>query len=106
MYKYVITHEIMPGKVPDLIKWLQGNYDELRKKDPGLKVPGDPDYKGPQRHYLSVFGSSYQFTMEFELEKLPEKWDPYALATHNAALLPLLVPGRTVTSLMQQITFK
>jgi hypothetical protein len=106
MYQLVITHEIMPGKVPDVIKWLQGNYDQARKKDPNLKVPGDPDYRGPQRQYITVFGSAYQFVMELDMEKMPDAGQPYALATHNAALLPLIVPGRTVVQLLKQLEFK
>jgi hypothetical protein len=106
MYQYVITHEIMPGRVPDVVKWLQGNYDQARKKDPNLKVPGDPDYRGPQRQYITVFGSAYQFVMELDMEELPKAGEPYALATHNAALLPLIVPGRTVIQLLKQLEFK
>jgi hypothetical protein len=106
MYQYLATHEIMPGKTPDLIKWLQGNYDQMRKKDPKLKVPGDPDYRGPQRQYITMFGSAYQFVMQYDVEKLPGEGEPYALATHNQALLPLIVPGRTVVQLLKQLEFQ
>ena len=109
MYQLIMTHEIMPGKMPEVIKWLQGNYDQMRKKDPKVKVPGDPDYKGPQRQYITVYGSAYQFVMEYDLEKVPEEGTPavpYALATHNKALLPFLVPGRTVVQLLKQLEFK
>ena len=110
MYKVVVTHEIMPGKVPDVVKWIQGNYDQARKKDPDLKVPGDPDYRGPLRQYITVYGSAYQFVVELDMEKLPEQGEPYALpyalATHNEGLLPFLVPGRTVIQLLKQLEFK
>jgi hypothetical protein len=53
-----------------------------------------------------VYGSAYQFVMEWDLEKLPEDAPPYALATHNQALLPFLVPGRTVVQLLKQLEFK
>ena len=99
MYKLVMTHEILPGKLPDVISWLQGNYDKLREKDPDLKVPGDPEYKGPLRQYVTVYGSVNQYVMELDTESIPDQ--VYALATHNKDLLPFLVPGSTKNKVLK-----
>jgi hypothetical protein len=104
MYQIVVTHEIMPGKTPELIKWVQGGWDEARKKDPKLKVPGDPDYRGSQRQFITVYGSAYQFVFEAKVDKIPE--EPYALAGNKGALLPLLVPGRTTIQVLKLLEFK
>jgi hypothetical protein len=106
MYQIVMTHEIMPGKTPEVIKWLQGNWDQMRKKDPTLKVPGDPDYRGSQRQFITAIGSAYQFVLEMDVEKLDlDKTPLYAIATHNAPLLPLLVPGRSTIQVLKLLEF-
>ena len=103
MFKQVMTHEILPGKLPEVKKWLQGNYDELRKKDPNFKGPNHPDYKGP-RQYITVYGSANQLVIELDLEKPMEI--SYAEATHNEGLIPLIVPGRTVVQLLKKLEFE
>lgn len=105
MYKYVLTHEIMPGKLPEVKKWLQGNYDEMRKNDPSYKGTADPSYQGI-RQYITVYGSANQLVIEMEIED-PTASVPraYAEATHNDGLLPFLVPGRTEVRLLKRLEF-
>lgn len=81
--------------------WL---YDSQRKKNPDLRVPGDPDYDGPLRQYITVFGSVNQLVIELDSETVPES--VYAEATHNQGLLPLIVPGRSVIQVLKQLEFE
>jgi hypothetical protein len=104
MYKIVLSHEILPGRLPEITKWLQGNYDKQREENPELKVPGDPDYDGPLRQYITVYGSVYQYVVEFETEEIPEHI--YALSTHNANIVPFIVPGRSENKVLKQLEFK
>lgn len=92
MYKAVLTHEIMPGKLPDVIQWLKGDDEKARAKN--------PDAKRPTR-FITMYGSVNQIVIEAEFEKIPEM--VYAEATHNKGLLPLIVPGRTEARLLKKI---
>ena len=76
------------------------NSDEERKKNPDLKVPGDPDYSGPIGQYNTVYGSANQLVVELDVEKPTEK--SYAEMTHNEEFLPRIVPGQTVVPLLKQ----
>ena len=92
MYKAILTHEIQPGKLPQVIEWFKKG-DEKGRKD-------NPDYQTPNR-YITVYGSVNQVVIELETDKIPEV--TYAEATHNEELLPLLVPGRTELRLLKKI---
>ena len=106
MYKWVITHEIMPGKLPEVKKWLQGNYDKMRKNNPDYKGTADPSYKG-MRQYITVYGSAYQYVAEMDVDD-PTKAEPlaYAESTHNEGLIQFVVPGTTVVSLLKRLDFE
>ena len=103
MYKFVMTHEIFPGKLPDVKKYIQGNYDKMREKNPDLKVPGDPEYTGPVRQYITMYGSAYQFVYEQDFEELPDSGQAYAEMSHE--MLQYIVPGHTVIQLLKQLEF-
>ena len=106
MYKSVITHEIVPGKLDEVKKWLQGNYDELRKKNPDYKGTADPGYKGV-RQYITVYGSAYQFVAELDAEDPTENAPvAYAESTHNEGLIPFIVPGASTVRLLKRLEFE
>ncbi len=91
MYKLVLTHEVMPGRLPDVLKWLES--DDAKHKD-------NPTYKPPVR-WITVFGSVNQLVIEREAETIPDM--VYAQATHNNDLLPLIVPGRTTLQVLKRL---
>ena len=92
MYKAVLTHEIMPGKLPDVIEWLKEGDKKAREKNPDATLP---------TRYITVYGSVNQIVIEVENEEIPAI--VYAQATHNSDLLPLIVPGRTEMRLLKKI---
>ncbi len=95
MYKIVLSHEVLPGKLPEVVKWMQKGDDEARKKN--------PDFKPPSR-FIGVFGSVNELVVELEADKIPEV--VYAEATHNRDLIPLIVPGRTVMQVFKRLEFR
>ncbi len=64
MYKAVLTHEIMPGMLPDVIAWLKEEERKAKEKNPDTKVP---------ERFITVFGSVNQIVIEFETEEVPLK---------------------------------
>ncbi len=95
MYKLVLTHEVMPGRLPDVVKWFEDT-DAARRKD-------NPSYKPPLR-YITVFGSVNQLVVELESDAIPEL--VYAEAEHNKDLLSLIVPGRTTMHVLKRLEVK
>ncbi len=92
MYKAVLTHEIMPGKLPDVIQWLKKGDEKARAKNPDATLPV---------RFITVYGSVNQIVIEVETETVPDR--AYAEATHNEELLSLIVPGRTESRLLKKI---
>lgn len=92
MYKIVLTHEILPGKLAQVIQWLKGRDEAAHKRN--------PDFQPPTR-YITVYGSVHQIVIEVEYDTIPD--GVYAEATHNEGLLPLIVPGRTELRLLKKI---
>ncbi len=63
MYKAVLVHEIVPGKLSDFKRWYQ-NADQERKSK-------NPNYVPPKR-YITVIGTLTRFFAEFELDTVPD----------------------------------
>jgi hypothetical protein len=97
MYNVILTHEVLPGKLPAMKEWFI-QQDKVRKER-------DPNYTPPRR-YITVFGSVHQFVAEFEMEKLPE--NPWVFAESapegaQAEFLTMIVPGRTELRVLKEI---
>jgi hypothetical protein len=63
MYKVVLTHEIVPGKLSALKRWIQNADRERAAKNPAYK---------PYKRYITVIGSVTRFQLELEWETMPE----------------------------------
>jgi hypothetical protein len=63
MYKAVVVHEIVPGKLSEFRRWVQ-DADRERK----AKIP---DYT-PHKRYITVIGSLTRVHIEMEWETMPE----------------------------------
>ena len=94
MYKVVLTHEVMPGKLPDVIKWLKASDEKARASN----APHGT-------HYITVFGSAHKLINERELDEVPTSFveTAYAERTHNSELVQFLVPGRTEIVLLKKL---
>ena len=97
MYKVILTHEVLPGKLPAMKAWFK-EQDKVRSER-------NPDYRRPRR-YITIFGSVHQFVAEFEMEKLPEDLWVYAESPPEGAqaeFLKMIVPGRTEVRLLKEL---
>ena len=63
MYKVVLVHEIVPGKLSDYKRWFQ-DADKARKEK-------NPDYT-PLKRYITVFGSLTRVFIEFDWDTVPD----------------------------------
>ena len=64
MYKFVLTHEIVPGKLSALKRWIKNADRERTAKNPGYK---------PYKRYITVIGSVTRIHIELEYETWPER---------------------------------
>jgi len=103
MYKWVLTHEVLPGRFGDLRTWFM-QQDVERKRT-------NPNYPRLKR-YTTVFGDVHQVIGEVELETFPEdQWNRgwtsgYATIPPEgpqAEFLQLLVPGRSALRLLKDL---
>jgi hypothetical protein len=106
MYKWMLTHEVLPGKLHAMKAWFE-EQDEIRQKTM-------PDYPKVNR-YTTVFGNVHQVVCEVEQEKIPEEqWNRgwasgYATLPVDGAqgeFLQFLVPGRTDLRLLKQLNLE
>ena len=64
MYKVVLVHEVVPGKLAAFKRWFR-NADRERKAK-------NPDYT-PFKRYITVIGSLTRVYIEIEYEAWPER---------------------------------
>jgi hypothetical protein len=95
MYQYVLTHEVLPGKLPQMKAWFK-KADDLRRQK-------DPSYRPPKR-YVTVYGNASRVEIYFEAAKTTE--EPYVWADapgDGTGFTDLLVPGRTEVRLLKEL---
>lgn len=97
MYKMILSHEVMPGKLPALNAWFRQR-DQERKQQ-------NPNYQPPKR-YITVYGSVHQVLIEVETEGVPGHLTERAYAEHGgdgvqAEFLAMIVPGRSELRLLK-----
>jgi hypothetical protein len=97
MYKALLIHEVLPGKLSEMKEWFKQADERYKKNDPNWK---------PFKRYITVFGSVHQVVIEIETEKV---WvEPPVFAEGNptdasADFMKLIVPGRTETRLLKEL---
>jgi hypothetical protein len=64
MYKAVLVHEIVPGKLAEFKRWFQDADRERKARN--------PDYT-PFRRYITVIGSLTRVYIEIEYETWPQR---------------------------------
>jgi hypothetical protein len=99
MYKIILSHEVMPGKLADMKRWIV-QQDIKRKEE-------NPDYTPPKR-YITVAGSVHQVTVEVEGEEIPVYMLEHPYAEHPAEgpqseFLQWIVPGRSEVRLLKEL---
>ncbi|MCB9156317.1 MAG: hypothetical protein H6645_04285 [Caldilineaceae bacterium] len=98
MYKLVLTHELLPGKLGEMKAWLKQS-DERRKQ-------ADPSYTAIKR-YITVYGSVHQITIELEMENTTDHpfVDGYAEMVGGAQddYLKMIVPGSSELKILKEI---
>ena len=99
MYKLILTHEVLPGRLKEMMAWFK-QADESRKKQ-------DPAYK-PYKRYITCFGSAHKVVIEMEV-KDPAKADwiwegAYAERSSGPGdFSAMIVPGRTEVLLLKEL---
>ena len=98
MYKLVLTHEILPGKLGEIKVWFK-QQDEERKQ-------ADPSYV-PLKRYITVYGSVHQITIEIEMENTTDHpvVDGYAEMASDASddFHKMIVPGSSKITMLKEI---
>ena len=95
MYKAVLVHEVIPGKLSELKRWFQDADRERKAKN--------PDYRSPKR-YITVIGNLTKFYGEFELNVVPDHpsvWIENIEGHGN--LKDLIVAGKTELYILQEL---
>ena len=96
MYKLVLTHEILPGKLSAMKAWMKQRDEARRKRDPAYK---------PYKRYITVFGSVHQLVIELEVAKMEEEPLAYAGIAGEAQgeFMAMIVPGRTELRVLKEL---
>jgi len=99
MYKVILTHEVMPGKLPALNAWFRQRDAERKQQN--------PDYRPPKR-YITVYGSLHQVIIEAETESAVSHLTERAYAElggegAQGEFLAMIVPGRSELRLLKEL---
>lgn len=99
MYKLVLIHEVLPGKLAALKAWSQQQDQERKERDAAYTPP---------RRYITVFGSVHQVIVEAEVETIPAPFLERGYAEHPAEgnqgeFLKLIVPGRSELRVLKEL---
>jgi hypothetical protein len=98
MYKAVLVHEVIPGKLSEFKRWIQ---DADRER--GAK---NPDYKPPKR-YITVIGNLTKTYGEFEMEAVPAHPPEWIQSIEeDGGLKDMIVPGRTEMYVLKELEFE
>ena len=95
MYKAVLVHEIVPGKLSEFERWFQDE-DRKRKAD-------DSDYV-PFKRYITVIGSVTRLYAEFEMETVPAHpsvWAKYV--EQHGDFKDLIVAGKGELYVLEEL---
>jgi hypothetical protein len=98
MYKIVLIHEVLPGKLAALKAWCSQQDQERKARDAAYTPP---------KRYITLFGSVHQVMVEAEVETIPE---PFlrGYAEHPAEgaqgeFLQLIVPGHSELRVLKEL---
>jgi hypothetical protein len=95
MYKAVLVHEIVPGKLSELKRWFQDADRERKAKN--------PDYTPPKR-YITVIGNLTKFYGEFALETVPVHPSVWIESIEGqGSLKDLIVAGKTELRVLKEL---
>ena len=95
MYKAVLVHEVIPGKLSELKRWLRDADRERAAKN--------PDYKPPKR-YTTVIGNLTKFYGEFEMEAVPAHPPDWIQGIEGSGnLKDMVVPGKTEMYVLKEL---
>ena len=76
MYKLVLTHEVLPGKLPELKVWFKQQDQQRQAQEPGYT---------PWKRYITIFGSVHQLVIEVELAQPPQEPWPGSVVMPNSS---------------------
>ena len=94
MYKVILTHHVIPGKLPALIRW-HNDADKARKE-------AEPEYV-PFKRYITVLGNLTRFVVEVPLETLPEHPIVWAEGDEGAGVYDMVIPGQSEMVILKEI---
>ncbi len=93
MVKIVLSHQVLPGKYAELVKWFK-SADNTRKEK-------DKEYQAPKR-YINQFGDAFRIYVEFVLDELPSDFMTYG-TTDQPEFFSLIIPGSTEVNVLKEI---
>jgi hypothetical protein len=100
VYKVVLTHQVLPGKLAEIMAWF--------KQEDARRTEQDPAYE-PYKRYITVFGSVYQLVIELEVEDLSKEAWIYEKAYAERAsgseddFAQMIIPGRTELRVLKEL---
>jgi len=102
MYKVVLTHEVLPGKLAELKAWFKQQDEQRQAQDPAYT---------PWKRYITVFGSVHQIVIEIEMDQPPEEpwlsgyaeFGPEQLDGAQGEFLKMIVPGQSELKLWKAL---
>lgn len=94
MYKVILTHHVIPGKLPELNRWFS-TADRERKA-------ANPEYVPPKR-YITVLGNLTRFVIEFPLETLPDQMTVWADSAEGTGVYDMVIPGRSEMVVLKEL---
>jgi hypothetical protein len=95
MYKVVLVHEIIPGKLSDFKRWFR-DADEKRKAR-------NPNYTPPNR-YITVIGTLTRVVLEWEYETVPDHPFVWSEGIETQGdLKDIVVPGMSEGYVLKEI---
>ena len=98
MYKLVLIHKIIPGKLSAFERWVR-NTDDKRKKQ-------NPDYV-PLKRYITVLGDLTKVVIEMEMETVPEHPIVWMENVENDGdLKDMIVPGTSEIYVLKELTIE
>lgn len=95
MYKGVLVHEVVPGKLSELKRWIQNADRERKARDPAYE---------PYERYITVIGSVTRFQVEVEWETMPEH--PYVwveAVESQGEFKDFVVPGMSESYVLKEL---
>lgn len=95
VYKAVLVHEVIPGKLSELKRWFQDADRERTAKNPGYVPP---------KRYITVIGNLTRVYCEWPWEVIPDHPPVWSESIQEQGdFKDLIVPGRSEVFVLKEL---